>query len=250
MFSRKKFQVWFFAAILPIAGLWAQEAGAVGEETNHWHIGISGGYANNWLYTSTGSRVFAEYKSGDGFEIGISALYQFVSWFALQAEIQFIQKNYIWLRTGQFAGARSEVTNSFISLPAMAQFSFGGQRLRGFLNTGGYVGFWANSRRKGRWQGFVDNVDPDAVVYSDFDETVDFDKERDNRFEAGLLAGIGVSYAFKPCTVYLETRFNYGLTDLQKDYMYDKTPRMNNTIAVTMGALFNKTILSSIKRGK
>ncbi|MDR2798965.1 MAG: hypothetical protein LBB80_11545, partial [Treponema sp.] len=87
-FIRKKIPGLFFAAVLPIAGLWAQEAGAVSEEAIHWHIGVSGGYTNNWLYTSTGSRVFAEYKGGNGFEVGIPVRYQFVPWFALQTEIQ------------------------------------------------------------------------------------------------------------------------------------------------------------------
>jgi hypothetical protein len=250
MSVKTKILSFFFVVVLPITGLLAQETGNIDENPARWYIGVSGGYANNWLYTSVGSRPFAEYRQGDGFEIGIPARYQVNSWFALQAELQFIQKNYIWLRTEQFAGARSEVTNTFISVPLMTQFSFGGQRMRGFVNAGGYLGFWANSHRKGVWQGFVENLDPDKVVYSDFDENVDFNTKRDNRFDAGILAGAGLSYVLKPCTIYLEARFNYGLTDLQKDYMYDKVPRVNNTVTMTMGILFNRNFLNVFKGGK
>jgi hypothetical protein len=247
----KRLFLFSLAAFFSAAALTGQESGgSAPKDPAHWHIGVAGGYTRNQLYTSEGAHVFTAYDAGDGFAISIPVRYQFNSWFALQTELQYIQKNYSWRRTEQYTGLSSEITNSFISVPLMANFSVGGSRLRGFLNAGGYLGVWVESRRKGTWQGFADNVDPDKVVYFDFDEKVDFNKDRDNQFDAGLLLGIGLQYAFNPCAVFLEGRFNYGLTDLQKDYMYDKAPRINDTFVFTAGVVFNSAIFNTFKKGK
>jgi hypothetical protein len=214
-----------------------------------WHIGFAGGYANNNLYTSVLDRSFTAYENGHGFEFALPVRFRFLPWLGVQAEIQYVLKNYTWKRTEFYSGYYADYVNHFLDLPVMVHFSFGGQRLRGFLNAGGYLGVWLLSGRKGMQRGvhageggivgIIDDID--------FDSKVEFDRSRDNRFDAGLLLGLGVQYAWKPVTVFVEGRFNYGLTDLQKDYMYGLVPRINNTWAIRMGALFNSNILNIFK---
>jgi hypothetical protein len=106
-------------------------SGSTAEEADaappRWYLGLSGGYANNALHTSTGGRALTEYKNGHGFTIGLPARYQFAPWFAIQAELQYVQKNYTWRRTGQFDRVYSKVTNSFIEIPLMASFPWAGK---------------------------------------------------------------------------------------------------------------------------
>jgi hypothetical protein len=228
----------------------AQNASASGKEPR-WSVGLEGGYAYNMLYSSVGYRAFTEYQDGHGFTIGIPARYQFFDWFAVQAAFQYVQKNHALVRTELNAAIHSEWTNSYLELPLMANFSFGGKKLRGFLNTGGYIGFWADSHIKGSARALSEN--PFTGVgsyYESYDEKVPWDERRDNRFEAGLLAGIGVQYALAFCTFYGEARFNYGLTDMQKDYMRQQVPRVNDTITIQAGVLFNANILSVFTGGK
>jgi hypothetical protein len=248
----KHFLACFVVALLAFGSLEAQETGSGSQadtlEPVHWRSGLSGGYVNNWLYTSAGSRAFTEYKNGDGFEISVPIRCQVTPWFSLQAEIQYIQKNYIWSRTEQYSRIYTETTNSFIDFPLMAQFFFGGPRLRGFLNAGGYIGFWAAGQRNGterEYTVYAFDIDNSSFYY-DFDEEYEFNKERDNRFDAGLLLGIGLQYELKPCVIFIEGRFNYGLTDLQKDYQYDLIPRINNTVVVQMGILFDRRTLTTL----
>jgi hypothetical protein len=210
-----------------------------------WHIGLSGGYANNALHTSVAGRALTEYESGHGFGFAIPVRYQFNPWFAAQMELQYIQKNYTWQRTGQYDRVHSTVTNSFIEIPLMANFSFGGEKLRVFANAGGYAGVWIDSRRKGVQIENTQDPFSGSVFYYDYDERVEFDKRRDAPFEAGLLAGLGLQYAFKPCVIFLEGRCYYGLTDLQQDYGYNMVPRMNDTFTVAMGVLFNHNLIKS-----
>jgi hypothetical protein len=221
------------------------------EQKKHWYIGLEGGYAYNTLYSSTGYRAFTEYKDGDGFTIGLPVRYQFFDWFALQTAFQYIQKNHALVRTGLNDAIHSEWTNSFVEVPLVANFSFGSKNLRGFLNTGGYIGFWADSHIKGAALNVSENAyDLEKIHYESYDEQAPWDDRRDNRFEAGLLAGIGVQYAISACTFYAEGRFNYGLTDLQKDYMLQKVPRINDTITIQAGVLFNSAIFSVFTGGK
>ncbi|MDR0708737.1 MAG: PorT family protein [Spirochaetaceae bacterium] len=238
------------------AGISGETGSAVEEEASpgkappHWHIGLSGGYANNSLYTSTGGRPLTEYESGHGLELGIPVRYQFSPWFAVQAELRYIQKNYTWRRTGQYDKVYSTVTNSFIDIPLMVNLSLGGEKLKVFANTGGYAGLWIDSRRKGTQIENTQDPFSGAVFYYDYDEPVEFDDRRDARFEAGLLAGLGLQYAFKPCAIFLEGRYYYGLTDLQQDYGYNMIPRMKSTFALTMGVLFNHNFIKSLRERK
>jgi hypothetical protein len=222
-------------------------AAAASPEKSHWYIGFIGGYANNNLYTSTGGRTLTEYEKGHGVEFGIPVRYQVNPWFAVQTELQYIQKNYTWRRTGQYDRVYSTITNSFIDIPLLANFSLGGEKLRVFANAGGYAGVWIDSRRKGtQRENTVDAFNPSAIFYSDYDERVEFDNRRDARFEAGLLAGLGLQYALNTCTFFLEGRYYYGLTDLQQDYAYNMVSRMNSTFAVTVGAVFNYNLIKKI----
>jgi hypothetical protein len=231
-----------------ISFLTAQEAA---DDFPHWYAGFTAGYTNTTLDTSGGGkRAFSQYERGHGFEIAIPGQYRFTEWFALRAELQFIQKNYTQDRDGNFEGSYMDVTNSFLDFPLMAQFSFGGSKLRGFLNAGGYIGVWLNSRRKGKlFESTFDVWNPDDTYYYEYDEKVEFDRTRDNRLDAGLLLGIGVQYEWKPVTFFIEGRYHYGLTDLQKDYMYGQIPRINDTAAVTLGVLFNHNLFKVFRKG-
>jgi hypothetical protein len=76
-----------------------------------------------------------------------------------------------------------------------------------------------------------------------YDEDVPFNSERDNRFEAGLLAGVGLAYELAPCGLFVTARYHYGLTDLQKDYQKNLVARYNNTLTLQAGVLLNASFL-------
>jgi hypothetical protein len=234
--------------VISMFSVFAQSENA---EQKHWYIGLEGGYTYNMLYSSTGYRAFTEYENGHGFTVGLPVRYQFVDWFAVQTAFQYVQKNHALVRTGLNDAIHSDYINSYLELPLMTNFSFGGKKLRGFLNTGGYVGFWADSRRKGTALGAsVNPFDLKYIQYEDFDEQVPWDERRDNRLEAGLLAGIGVQYALSACTFYVEGRFNYGLTDMQKEYSLQMVPRKNDVLTLHAGVLFNANLFSVFNSNK
>ncbi len=206
------------------------------DNSRGFYIGVTGGYAHNHLATSTGYRPFSKYEDRGGFVAGVPLGYKITEWFSVHAEILVVQKNYSRMRTEFYYYdplPYENVRNTYLQLPVMPRFSFGGKNLRGFCTLGGFVGFWTGSHIKGL------TLDNDIIPYH-YNEKFSFDKRRDNRVEAGLAAGAGLEYNLKNfCTFVVEGRFYYGLTDLQKNYMIQQIPRYNSTITVQAGVHFN-----------
>jgi hypothetical protein len=91
-------------------------------------------------------------------------------------------------------------------------------------------------------------IDASSATLS-FDEPAPRDERRDRRLEAGLPAGIGMQYALSACIFYLERRFYYGLTDMQKTYSLQMTPRINDALTLHAGVLFDAN-LPAVFKGK
>lgn len=223
---------------------------AVLPATAQWRVGLTAGYSRNTLSVDTGYAYDLRYEARGGFTAGIPVQYDFRDWFGLRADLVFVQKGQKMHRTDAYKAIYTDTRNNYLQLPVMANFSFGGQRVRGFLNAGGYVGGWLSSHRKGvTMRLFSDEEGDDSGAVSpanryEFDEKAPFDSRRDNRFEAGLVGGVGVSYRVAPrVELQAEGRCYYALTDMQKNYMKFHTPRYNTTFVVQVGCsvLLGKT---------
>ena len=202
-------------------------------------LGLYSGYTNNHIYSSVGYRSFTKYENGHGYVIGISAGYSVTDWFAVYAEPSVIAKSYTLLRTDYAVGNEQNWRNTYLQMPLVAQFSFGGKNILGFVNLGGYAGGWINSRTWGKYQESTSySADYGEEYFHYFKENVKFDKERDNRFDCGLLIGLGLKYNFADWGIFAEVRYYYSLSDMQKNYMYEQIPRYNDTYVFTTGAVY------------
>jgi hypothetical protein len=211
-------------------------------------FGIEGGYNKNYLYTNTSNRDFTDYKPAGGFSIGLPVKYTIADWFAVQASPTFIKKNYSQQRSSFFDGIYQTNTNTYIQLPLMGHFMFGGEQFKGFLNLGMYGGYWAGARVKGSIPNILNPVDTitasnnfsDIVKSYSYNEKYAFDTRKDNRFEFGWLAGIGVSYKLNDMyEVYAEGRYYQSITDQQKKYMTNQIPRYNQTYGLSVGVMIS-----------
>lgn len=208
-------------------------------------VGVAGGWAKNYLYTNVGYRVFTHYAPATGFSVSVPIRYSVNGWLAVQAEPQFIQKNYQLRRTGYYDGIYSATTNQYLQLPLIGHVSFGGPRVKGFLNLGGYAGYWA----AGANEGVTPNIDhaSEADTYAGvleempaqhFNEPYAFDSRKDRRLELGWLAGTGLSYQTVRCHFFVEGRYYQASSDQQKNYMLNQIPRYNQTFLVQIGCLY------------
>ena len=213
-----------------------------------WRVGFQAGYTHNSLTTESGYFYDRRYVALGGFTAGVPVQYVFNDWLAVQAEVSYVQKNYGMRRSGFYDALREDRTNHYLSVPLFARFSFGGTKLRGFLDAGFYAGGWLSSRREGTTfamfsapEDDVENpfdVGDNNILYT-YDEKYAFDSRRDNRFEGGALVGVGLEYRFTPVwAVVAECRYHHSLSDMQKDYMKDRVPRYLDTFLFQVGVLF------------
>ncbi len=203
-------------------------------------VGVSGGYAYNTLDAEAGYYYTVDYKSGGGYAVAIPIEYNLsqlgIEWLSVRAELSYITKNYTYERVyNSKVIDQQNYTNGYIDLPIMAKFSIKNGRLGGYLNTGAYVGYWASSKTDGYYTSCL----LEGYTQITFSESVEFDSRKDNRFEAGALLGIGLEYDITDkIGCFVEVRYMYSLTDMQKDYMINQYPRYNSTMLTLAGVMY------------
>ncbi len=198
-----------------------------------WRAGVLGGAARNFYSIDTHYMSDVRYKGQWGALFGFALQYDFIDWLAARAELGFDAKDYRMYRTADVVSDTDlYYANTYLQLPVMASFRFGGKTLKGFMNLGCYGAYWLSSHRRGQYyNGFTSQT---AAI----DEDVAFDSTRDRRWEWGLCGGTGVEYRFAAhWAAQAELRGYYSLTSTQQDYMRLKDPKYHTTVGL-QAALF------------
>lgn len=200
-----------------------------------WSIGIKEGCNITSITRSQAGRIDEVYSNKTGNDVGLFAKYQFNDFFALRSDLSFMQRSHKMNRTLNYIDkVYSEYRNSYLTLPVMADFSFGGERLRGHLLTGGYVGYWVSARRSGTSFWTTDYT----IFFHDFDERIEFTSE-DRRFNAGVCGGIGLGFDINECWgIQADAILYYDLVSHNKGYENLNDPRYLNTLSITFGASY------------
>jgi len=193
-------------------------------------LGIKAGYLYDQPVVNTQYAYTRNYYPGSGALFAIPIQYDFFDWFGLVVEpqVQFRQTGYklaTWHSESQY--------NLMMDFPIMANFSWGGEKIRGFVNVGGYTGVWLNS-----WANKCEiNI---TSTPTELSEKRQFNNN-DNRFDGGITGGIGLRwFNDKKVNMSLEYRYYYGLSSYQKTHADGNTYGFyNNMQAVTLGVHFN-----------
>jgi hypothetical protein len=222
-----------------------------------WLVGVYGGWAHNTLYQGGAENVGrgTTWKAGEGWNAALTGRYQIFNWLAVQADMNFITKNYT--KKGapavsgweDLAGVYDDTTNLFLDFPLLVNLSLpfyqNPQKTntgRFYLCTGFWLGSWLSGRDEGRGllqQNGVQGITAgDNQLTANYDSEYQFDKHRDNRFDAGYIAGAGLQMDLSGFNVFTEFRYNYSFTDLQKKYAnHGFSPKMNDTWTLSAGIL-------------
>ena len=236
---KKLLFVFSFLAVALIPSLSAQNTAdtlAADTQFTPWRVGIAlGGTYNFHQAPQAYTNYF--YRGIPGLEVGVSGKYYFntIPWLALRADLLMVMKNYVQgnnvIMDGEEVGTFSTVhINNYALLPVMADFYYG-KRVKFHCGLGFYVGYWMSWKRSGS-NGMPITTD-DLPTY---DETTTFSKVRDNRFNAGAAASLGVSF---PMGKHLEGSADvncfYDLTDSKKVYSRNHFPQYNTTLSLQLG---------------
>jgi hypothetical protein len=195
-----------------------------------WTVGLHGGWSSTTLSRYNASRIDEAYSALGGFEVGLQGAYAFNEWFSLRADLSFMQRSHRMDRNLNYLDpVYTKHRNDYLVLPVMADFSFGGEVVRGHLLAGGYAGYWLNDHRKGTTYWMTDYY----VYFEDFEDTREFTDE-DQRLTAGVVFGAGLSYSIDSrWELGLDALYYYDLTSHHRGYDNVADPRYLNTLSLT-----------------
>ena len=207
-----------------------------------WSIGLSGGYAYNHYDYDPQYMSGLDYKGHHGFAIDLPVNYQFNDWFGLSTGLSFQQKGFVL--NGSYVPEGSEEPfvfysdfrrdDSYYVVPMIAEFSLGNDKLEGFLDVGGYVGWWHNAMYQSKK---IVSVNMESYIRN---ISRDFNKDVDQRLECGAIGGLGVKWnLLKPFSLYLASHAFIAFTPQQKDYQIMHFPSRNTTITTQIGFLYH-----------
>lgn len=200
-----------------------------------WAVGVHGGISGTSITRSHTDRIDETYGSLFGYDFGIEGRYSVNTWLAVRADLDLMQRNHRLQRhLNYISPVYTDHLNTYFTLPLMADFSFGGQRLRGHMLLGGFCGFWLSQRVKGVTYGMTDY----DVFFNDFDEQRPFTRE-ERRFNAGLLGGFGLSYGLNEnIDLNIEALYFYDLVSHHVGYSHLQDYRYLNTCTLTFGVTY------------
>ena len=223
----KKNYLLILAVIL--LGLTATQAKA------QWAIGIKGGWTRTSADRTNLGRIDESYSPMSGYDVGIQAHYSFADWIALRVGVDCMRRSHRMDRNLPYASkAFTEYRNDYLMFPVMADFSFGGNALRGHLLCGGYGGYWLKTNVKGK--SFSTTITED--YFHDFDENRAFTYE-DQRLTAGLVGGAGLTVeASDHIGVNIDALYYYDLVSYNKGYAHLSDPRYLSTLSLSLGVYY------------
>ena len=200
-----------------------------------WSLGVKGGWDYTSITRSNTGRIDETYSPLSGYDVGIQARYGFTNWFALRADLSVMRRSHRMDRHLDYLDSLyTEHHNLYLTLPVMADFSFGGEHFRGHAMVGGYVGYWLQDHIKGKTYWMTDY----CMYFSPFDEKRGFTSE-DRRFNAGLVGGLGLSYLIgEHWGLNLDALYYYDLVSHRRSSPHLRDPRFLNTLSVTLGVYY------------
>lgn len=222
----------YIAFMLAIFGTQAQDS----ETSSPWAVGLRGGWTTTTLCRYNGGRMDEAYSALGGFEVGIQGRYIASPWLALRANLSLMQRSHRMDRNLNYLDpVYTEHFNSYFMLPVLADFSFGTPRLRGHLLAGAYADYWLSDHRRGTTYWMTDYY----VYFEPFDETRDFTDE-DNRLNAGLVLGVGLSYPIgNRWELGFDALYYYDLTSHHQGTPALADPRYLNTLSFNLNLNYN-----------
>ena len=195
-----------------------------------WTIGVTVGPNLNWQTRDSGYAYDMAYNTGWGAAAGLSVTYEALDWLFARIDVQFMQKNYSMHRMQDVFADKNVHTsymNNYLQVPLLADWTFG-SNVRSHILTGAYTGGWLNGQFD-RILAYSHNEQKGAYTFT----------PEDNRFDAGLAGGVGVTYDVLPnLRVGGEVMLYYSLTSTLKKQPYMNYTRYNNTLSVSVTASY------------
>lgn len=196
-----------------------------------WRLGVNGGAT--WNHYSVDKQYATDYRFDEqwGGTAGLTAQYNFFDWLGLRAGAFFAQRNYRHTRGAYADRLDMCYVNNYLLFPVTVNFSFGGQKVRGFVDLGVYGGAWLTGKRSGQEYSSISGMG------HNISEQIVFSNLKDQRGDFGYTGGLGIEYKFHPhWLAQIEAVCYYSVISATKPYMdHQKDYRYHTTIGLQAG---------------
>ena len=209
----------------------------LGEERHNLAVGLNLGM--NMTQVDFNPRI--KQKSHNGMEFGVTARYMCEKYFnmmcGIQAEINYTQRG--WKEDiDDGTGNTYSRTMNYVEIPLLAHLAFGKDALdkgiKFFVNMGPQVAFFLNEKEK-----MSENWDPSNRPNG---VNQQYGKMVEDKFDYGILGGLGMELSTKAGHFLLEGRYYYGLADFWKSSKKDEFGRSGHSyMGVKLTYLFDIT---------
>lgn len=195
-------------------------------------IGLKGGLDANSITRSNSGRIDETYHAKNGLGYGLILSYQVNDWFALRADVNMMSRSHTMKRNLSIVNEiYTDYNNKYLTVPVMADFTFGGAKVRGHFLMGAYASYWMSANVAGN-------------TFDLYDKTIAFDEKMEfndyhNRLVAGLVAGPGLSFELSDKVIMeFDALLYYDLMSYMKISKVSPDPRYNNTASLTLGVIY------------
>jgi len=137
-----------------------------------------------------------------GFAVGGVFDYRLGKYLALRLEPMYLQKGVKFETDEAPGGVDYEFESAYFEIPVMMMYTFTTQRIKPYLIAGPTIGFCLSAKKYISWDSQHNDID-----IKDGTESIDF----------GLGLGAGLSVPIGSNSMFLETRYVFGLTNINKE---------------------------------
>ena len=207
----------------------------LGEVRNNLALGVNVGMNMNKADFSPQIKQ----NSHNGMSFGVVARYMSEKYFSMmcgiQAELNYTQRG--WKENIEDgSGDTYSRTMNYVEIPLLAHLAFGKDALdkgmKFFVNVGPQIGFFLSEKEK-MSDDWNPSYRPNGIVQQ-------YGKMVENKFDYGILGGLGVELSTKYGHFILEGRYYYGLADFWGSTKKDEFGRSGHTyMGVRLAYLFD-----------
>ncbi len=204
----------------------------------------SGGFAQVSLIPKIGlnianaaideNRDYPGQKSLLGLTAGLGVNFPLTSdaFLSVQPEILYSQKGWAGESSNALTGYEGTYRLNYLEVPLLLKINFGGETIRAYVNAGPSVGYLLGGRVDGSLTTLgveIFSIDK-KLEFTETPSVTDLNEVNANRTDIGLNFGGGVGYSFGGKVLFLDVRYNMGLTDYNRDFS-----SKNRVFALTAG---------------
>jgi hypothetical protein len=210
--------------------------------SQRFSIGMRSQVSYNKLMTDISTLPLTKLSGGVGYGIGATLAYSINKNFKLYLNESFLSRNYSMQRTDTLTGLEDNYKNGYLIVEFSPKLTVPIRKINLLIGVGVFSGYWIQKGVIGSSVNLFNSQSSSitqSFYSSQYSQSVKFDKRKDNRFEFGWSISGGVEYQFDRISISTELLILYSLTDQQKKYMLNQTPRYNQTFALGISFLFD-----------